>query len=98
MSSQTFTCEWYDIPCHLTSLQAEIKQFALWTYEEFTNAMISTFELIGVPNFMADLPNIVLPSGVSYFANIFMFEQGLSIIVSAYGARWLYHRIPFFGK
>ena len=96
--SQSITCEWYDVPCHLTSIQAELKQFALWVYEQFANAMISTAELIGVPNFMVDLPNVVLPPGVSYFANMLMFEQGLSIIVSAYGARWLVSRIPFFGK
>lgn len=38
-----------------------------------------------------------MPSGVWYFLNLFGFAQGVTAIFSAYVARFLIRRIPFFG-
>lgn len=55
--------------------------------------------LIGLLPGVSDIANSFtdMPESVAYFLNIFMFPQGLSMILSAYVTRFMIRRIPLIG-
>ena len=75
----------------------QTKNLFQWFWEKIMGALASLIEIIPVPDFLLNLPSLVMPSGVSYFANVAEIPFGITIIVSAYTARFLLRRIPFIG-
>jgi hypothetical protein len=54
---------------------------------------------IPVPGFIGDASNYVaaIPPTVAYFSGALQLKYGLSVVVSAWLARWLLRRIPLIG-
>ena len=69
--------------------------------QEAWNAFIGSFavvvESIPVPDFMVNVGGLIIPDSVLYFAAAFNITAGITIIVAAYGVRFLIRRIPVIG-
>jgi len=91
------TCSWYDPSCALTWLRDELHAFSLWVWNGILSSMASLFEVIPIPSFMTGLGVHTLPPGISWAASAFQLDVGLTIIVSAYTARFILRRIPVIG-
>jgi hypothetical protein len=63
------------------------------------DALASILEAIPVPDWMQSIDSSwsALPSGVWYFAETLNLTYGLTVVVSAYGLRFLIRRLPIFG-
>lgn len=90
-------CKWYEVGCHMAWLRDELHAFALWCYDSILNGLAVTVEAIPVPDFLLGVTTQALPSGVAFFVNALELPVGLSIIVSAYIARFILRRIPLIG-
>jgi hypothetical protein len=88
-------CEIYDISCWFGVIQEEVKLFFLWLLDNILQALATIFDAIPAPEFAAN--TITIPSNVAYFADPFNIPLGVSMIVTAYIARFLLRRIPFIG-
>ncbi|PCI36855.1 MAG: hypothetical protein COB50_04235 [Thiotrichales bacterium] len=65
------------------------------------NAFLSSFafiiESIPVPSFLLNLTPFVIPESISFFAQAFQIQFGISIVVSAYTLRFFIRRLPIVG-
>jgi hypothetical protein len=52
---------------------------------------------IPVPDFLLTMTPVVIPSTVSYYAQIFEIPLGITIMTAAFLARFALRRIPFIG-
>ncbi len=91
------TCAWYDPSCGLAWFRDELQAFALWLWDSLLAGIASLFEAIPVPDFMLNVTTYTLPSTVAWAVSPFQIDIGLSIIVSAYIARFILRRIPIIG-
>lgn len=86
----------------LEELAAWLLDVLLWVplkvWELFSDGLATVLEAIPVPDWLEGVdPFAGIPDGVVYFADALAFEQGLAIIFSAYGIRFLIRRLPFIG-
>lgn len=93
----TKTCDWYDVGCGLDWLSDELQNFFLWVYHKILSGFAYALESVPVPDFMATMGTISIPSEVAWFASAFQLDVGLSLIVASYSARFLLRRIPAIG-
>lgn len=91
------SCSWYDPSCALKWIQDELKAFFYWLYDCLMMGFAAVVESIPVPDFLSSNNSYVLSSTVSWFLEPFNVPYGVSIIVSAYIARFILRRIPFIG-
>ena len=90
-------CSFYDVPCWLTWLIAEIKLLFVYLYEGILNGLLGALNAIPVPDFLQSIGSLSLPPSVIYFSNAFQLPVGISIVVSAYILRFLIRRLPVIG-
>lgn len=90
-------CSFYDVPCWLGWLIAEIKALCIWLLEAVFNALLAVLNLLPVPDFFNDLGTFQIPDSVMYFADAFALPEGVAMIVSAYTFRFILRRIPGIG-
>lgn len=87
-----------------------INAFAGWLFKSVIFKFILMFTLWFavtelVPTLVPFLPSSVaihsaisgVSPSVAYFLNLFLFDMGISLVVSAYAARFLIRRIPVIG-
>jgi len=70
-----------------------------WIWSELLTAFAAVISLIPVPEAVTAWSSNIgsLSSSVIWFLSIFQFKLGLTLVMSAYVARWLLRRIPFIG-
>lgn len=90
------SCSWYDVSCGLSWLADEIKSLGLWFLEKILGGVASVLELIPAPAFLS-FHSMSVPPFVSWFLEPFQIATGISMIVSAYVARFVLRRIPGIG-
>ncbi len=91
------TCSFYDISCWLAWCTDEAQQFFLWALNELLSSLAFVYESIPVPEFLQGVGSFSLPSSVLWAAELFQIPTGISIMVSAYTARFILRRIPGIG-
>lgn len=91
------TCSWYDPSCALAWLRDELQAFGVWIYDGILSGLAALLEAIPAPEFLTNASNYTLPPGVEWAAQPFQLDIGLTIIVSAYIARFVLRRIPGVG-
>ena len=91
------TCSWYDPSCALSWLSSELQTLALFLYEKILSGLAATAESLPSPDFLNSISSSPVPSGVAWAAQPFQLDIGITIIVSAYTARFLLRRIPGIG-
>jgi len=91
------SCAWFDGSCYLSWWQQEIKGVYLWILDSFYNGLATVLEAFPVPDFMANFNPVLMPPNVSWFLQPFNLPYGLTVVVSAYVARFILRRIPFIG-
>lgn len=97
MSESANNCSWYDPSCALAWVRDELQAFGVWIWDSILSGIASTFEAIPVPDFLNSVGTHVIPSGVAWAAEAFQLDIGLTVIVSAYIARFILRRIPVIG-
>lgn len=97
MDENENSCDWYDVACGAKWWVDEIKALALWFYDQLLQGFLSLINVIPVPEFMANPANFTLPGDVLYWTSLFKVGWGLSVVVSAYLARFILRRIPLIG-
>lgn len=91
------TCDLTDVGCHFTFWFDELKIFFVSIYGWFTDGLLELINGISLPDFLTDMPTYTIPDSIAYYASLMQLENGLIIISSAYGLRFLIRRIPFIG-
>lgn len=91
------SCEWYDVSCFAGWLKDEFKAFFIWLYDCLLSGLAKIIELLPVPDFLANMHSFVMTPWVSWFIQPFEIQYGLTVIVSAYVARFILRRIPGIG-
>jgi hypothetical protein len=91
------TCAFYDVPCHASWLVLQMQAFGNWLYALFLQGAASLIGSVPVPEFLANIQTIILPSGISFFLEPFNLEYGIGILTAAYIARFTVRRIPIIG-
>jgi len=91
------TCEWYDPSCALDWIGEELQSFSLWVWDGVLDGGVSLLEAIPVPDFLTNIGTQTLPAGLSWAASAFELNIGMTIVVSAYTARFILRRIPVIG-
>jgi hypothetical protein len=91
------TCSWYDPSCALQWLQDELQSLSVWLYDAIMSGIASIYEAIPAPDFLLNANTLSIPSGVSWVVSMFQLDVGVSIVVSAYIARFILRRIPVIG-
>ena len=91
------SCNIWDLPCWLGWVVEEIKALFSWLWESILMALISLLSYIPVPDWLSSANTTSLPSSVGWMVGLFELQFGLSVIVSAYVARFLIRRLPFVG-
>lgn len=90
-------CKWYDVSCWMSWVRDELHAFSLWVYEAILSGLATAVEAFPVPDFLMGVNTQALPSGLAFFVDALDLPAGLTIIVSAYIARFVLRRIPFIG-
>lgn len=91
------TCDLLDVGCWLEWSFDELKQFFLSIYGWFLDGLLALINLIPVPDFLENSGTYTIPSNFSYYLDLLEFETGISLVISAYIARFVLRRIPFIG-
>lgn len=93
------TCEFYDIPCHFTWVQEEVKGFFVWVSEQIFTGILDVLNAIPIPSWVDSTTSFAagISPGVWYFASVANLQFGAGVIASAYGIRFLIRRIPVIG-
>jgi len=97
------SCDWYDIPCHATSMVEWAQKFFVWlpskVFETICNGLAALIEAIPVPAWVSSAGTNLgaIPPGVVFFADAFKIGPGLTIILGAYVIRFAIRRIPLIG-
>lgn len=90
-------CSWYDPSCALTWFSGELKSLGLWFYDSLLSGFAVIVEAIPMPDFLINLQPYALPQSIAWAAESMNLTYGLTVIVSAYTARFILRRIPFIG-
>lgn len=88
---------WYDIGGWIAWLLDEFKLLFQWVLEQIFSLGVALLSAIPVPDWMASMGTLQIPSSVAWFAQAFQLQAGAGIIASAYLIRFIIRRIPFFG-
>lgn len=90
-------CVFYNPSCTIDWWKQELKDFYLWAYDNFMGGLASLVESIGAPDFLLNMQAVAMSPTVSWFLQYFEIPYGLTVIASAYVARFILRRIPFIG-
>lgn len=90
-------CAFYDVPCWLSWAIEEIRLVFLAMFDSFLQSLVALLAAIPVPDFLQNVSQFQLPSGVVYIANQLQIDTGIAMLVGAYILRFLLRRIPFIG-
>jgi hypothetical protein len=76
-----------------------VKDFFLWVLDGLVDFLVAILNLIPVPDFLDDLGDnwSNLSGAVGYWVGPFELGYGVTVILSAYAARFVLRRIPFIG-
>lgn len=76
-----------------------VKTFAQWVWQSVLDGLAAVIEAIPVPDFVSDAGDIFsqIPPEIAAFWQYFAVTEGLAMIVTAYGLRFLIRRIPLIG-
>lgn len=76
-----------------------VKDFPLWLFWKFAEAVVTFFHAIPVPSFFSTAAGAfsAIPPSVVFFAQAFEMSFGISVVLSAYVLRFVIRRIPFVG-
>jgi len=67
-------------------------------YELLTAALTATLNAIPVPDWVSNADNVLQgDSGFLFWLDLFNVPEGITIVLSAYGLRFLIRRIPIIG-
>jgi hypothetical protein len=91
------TCSFYDVPCHASWLVLQLEAFGSWLWELVLSGSAALLEVVPVPDFLLNLSPVNIPSGVMFFGDMFNIEYGITILITAYTARFIVRRIPVIG-
>lgn len=97
------TCDWYDVPCHATSMTKWAGAFLQWlpmkVWEQFCAGLGGVIGSIPAPSFFLTAGTALggIPPSVVFFAQAFQIGPGIAMIMSAYLLRWTIRRLPFVG-
>lgn len=83
--------------CFFEWLYDSLTSFFVWLWESILIGLIGMLSNIPAPDFLLNLGTISFPSGVSYFLEMAVIDDGVLIFVSAYTIRFLIRRIPIIG-
>lgn len=90
------TCNWYDVPCHYSWLQQEIKQLFLSFYETIVFAFADLLESIDAPEWLL-VDTVTVPESALYFYDLLRIPLLINIVISALVLRYAIKKIPFIG-
>lgn len=96
------TCDWYDLPCHLSSFGEWLLDALLfvpyWIFEKFLEALAGFIETIPVPEFVQTAATSFgsISPEIMFFAQCVQLEFGVKAVLSAVILRWILTRIPFY--
>lgn len=90
-------CVFYNPSCTVDWWKQEFKDFYLWAYDNFMGGLATLVESIPSPDFLQNMQTMVMPPAVSWFLQPFEIPYALTVIASAYVARFVLRRIPFIG-
>jgi hypothetical protein len=91
------SCAFYDVPCGANWLVIQLESFFIWVWQSTLDLSASFVELIPVPDFLINISPVSIPSGVIFMLEPFALQSGITIMVSAYIARFLVRRLPIIG-
>jgi hypothetical protein len=91
------SCSFLDVPCHANWLVFQLESFGVWLYDTFLTGLAGLLEIVPVPDFLINIQPILIPSSVTFFLEPFQIEYGITILVSAYIARFIVRRLPVIG-
>lgn len=96
------SCEWYDLPCHLSSFATWLLNVLLYiprkTWELLLDSLATLVEAIPPLPAMEQLTGLMgAISGMGYVADLVALGPGLSFVATALLARFLLRRIPLIG-
>lgn len=80
-----------------------LKDLLLWIplklWELLLDGLAAIIEAIPVPDFVNNASNAFssIPGNVLFFANFFAVGEGITMVLAAYGIRFLIRRIPLIG-
>jgi len=76
-----------------------LKNLPEWLFSKLTDAFVSFFNSIPVPDFFATAANAFssIPDSVVFFAQPFHIGAGVSMVLGAYLLRFIIRRLPVFG-
>lgn len=76
-----------------------VKTAARWLWQSLLDAVAAVIEAIPVPDFVSDAGQFFsqIPPEVAAFWGYFAVSEGLAMILTAYGLRFLIRRIPLIG-
>lgn len=96
-------CDWYNAPCHISSSLEWVYDFTLWVphklVEKLLDGLASFLVAIPVPEFFGAAASglAAVPPGVAFFVSFAQIPQGIGMVLSAYGLRFIVRRIPLIG-
>jgi hypothetical protein len=88
---------------YIQTILAWLLGFVDWilieVFKVLCTAVLAVIDAIPVPSFFANASGLMasLPAGVVYFAQAAQIGNGLTILMSAIGLRFLIRRLPFVG-
>lgn len=97
------TCDWYDVPCHASSVTkwagAFLQYLPMKAFEQLCAGLGSVISGVPAPSFFLTAGTALsqIPSSVAFFAQAFQIGPGITMILSAYVLRWSIRRMPFIG-
>jgi len=76
-----------------------VKTFAKWVWQSILDGLAAIIEAVPVPSFVSDAGQMFsqIPPEVAAFWQYFAVSEGLTMVVAAYGLRFLIRRIPLIG-
>lgn len=91
-------CSFFDVGCHATWLSGELDAFFSRVVNGILDVGASAIALVPVPDFLLQPISFTgIPNNALYFMDVFNVAQGLTIVVTAYGVRFILRRIPIIG-
>lgn len=96
------TCDWYDVPCHLTSFADWLLGVLLFiprkAFELLMDGLASVVEALPALPAMEELGTAMSAiSSMGYAADLVALKPGLALLAGTLLARFLLRRIPFIG-
>lgn len=96
------SCDWYDLPCHLTSFANWLLNVLLYvprkTWELLLDGLATVFEAIPALPALEQVSGLMTAiAGFGYAADLAALKPGLALVMTALLARFLLRRIPLIG-